>query len=1126
MLKGAFRVGVVVCVALAQVPAISAEGPAQFLDHDPDPDWDVTQARGRTYDVDFATDEGTWMSVDISPDSQWIVFDMLGHIYRLPLAGGTATSLTQGSGVALNYHPRISPDGRSIAFVSDRGGQANLWIMDADGRNPRIVFSDPISRITGPTWAPDGNSIYAVREFPTYSMHRRSARIWRFPVQPGGEPAAELVGAPSGTQAYWPTVTGDNRSLYFMASGFAEPLHGLQRNQHIRRLDLGSGRIENVTAPTREREYRTGTNNELAPEVSPNGRWLAFARRIPGGSIEHRGHRFNERSALWIRDLRTGEERVLIEPITLDMQGAHGMKNLRILPGYAWTRDSNALVIWRDGKLYRHWLDGRVDPIPFEARVRRTVSERIRARGGIADDSFTSSVLRWPQPATNNQFVFEAVGEIWVAPATARSTAKPIVRWSEKAAHFMPNVSADGARLAFVSWNDRDLGRVNVCDLRDCRPQGITTQPAVYMYPTWDRTGSRLYVFRGRESDPVRIAAADNLRFDLVELQGGSERVIQEGVTPAPLSIGSDGAILSTARRGDVNVQAYLAAGRPIPGGETVLSAIRPDDPRSKRDIARFPTATAAVLSPDSRRIAYIEEDELYVAPAYRSQARYATDQENYWQGESLPQAVVKENPQHRVRRISSGGATHIRWLDQDRILYAAAGTLHIYNVASGVAQRFAVQAAVATGTPPKGRRIALANARIIPMTGSHRVIESGTVIVDGGRIACVGVCTPSASDRVVDLAGRTVVPGFVDVHAHGGFANTDLFPQNLAPQALYMAHGVTTTLDPSVSSDAFFPVAELIRAGRVIGPRSYATGESLLPDAPQTGPANFAEAGELVRRRADLGARSIKIFLTPRRDQRQMLGEWARRLGLTATNEGGDLYYNVGSILDGHAGFEHPLHYMTLYRDAVEFFGRTGATYSPTLIVAGAGRWAEEYHKSRQDLWRDPIMRRFLPWQALALHRESGVRPIEEYSFPIMAGNVAAIRAAGGHATIGGHGELWGRDSHWEMWTYAAAADPYEVLAMATRDGAWMLGLEREIGTIEPGKVADLVILNADPLADIRNTTAIASVMIGGRLYDSPSLDRSWPSARPYGIPPWFDAGVLGLRREDTGTAAVGTRP
>src|SRR2546426_3362390 len=108
-------------VLLAQAPADTA--------------WDVTKPRGKTREIDFTTTEGTWTALDVSPDGTWIAFDLLGHIYRIPIAGGQAECLTQDSGIAINTQPRISPDGKSIAFISDRKGQMNMWVMDSDGKN-------------------------------------------------------------------------------------------------------------------------------------------------------------------------------------------------------------------------------------------------------------------------------------------------------------------------------------------------------------------------------------------------------------------------------------------------------------------------------------------------------------------------------------------------------------------------------------------------------------------------------------------------------------------------------------------------------------------------------------------------------------------------------------------------------------------------------------------------------------------------------------------------------------------------------------------------------------------------------------------------------------------------------
>src|SRR2546426_5868676 len=150
---------VFVLAAIAPVLAQRGRGTNGDSDNPAPAKWDVTQPRGKTRDIDFTTTEGTWMSADLSPDGSWIAFDLLGHIYTVPAAGGEATVLTQNSGVALNFQPRISPDGKSIAFISDRRGQYNLWIMNADGSNQRPVFTDLNATALEPAWTPDGNYI-------------------------------------------------------------------------------------------------------------------------------------------------------------------------------------------------------------------------------------------------------------------------------------------------------------------------------------------------------------------------------------------------------------------------------------------------------------------------------------------------------------------------------------------------------------------------------------------------------------------------------------------------------------------------------------------------------------------------------------------------------------------------------------------------------------------------------------------------------------------------------------------------------------------------------------------------------------------------------------------------------
>ena len=247
------------------------------------------------------------MSVDISSDGRWIVFDLLAHVYRVPAEGGQAESLTQESGVAVNYHPSYSPDGTRIAFVSDRGGQSNLWVMDADGSNPRQVQSSMDIRVTMPEWTADGE----------YILVAQGGGIWMYH-QDGGT-GVEVVSGDDGS-ASWPSVSEDGRYLFYhvrtpgqTVSWALDNIDGallddrlvrdaLQGTLNLRRMDLRTGEVVKVTSGVPSRQYRLSGGGGFAGEISPDGRHVAFARRLPDATIEWKGHEFGPSTALWVRD--------------------------------------------------------------------------------------------------------------------------------------------------------------------------------------------------------------------------------------------------------------------------------------------------------------------------------------------------------------------------------------------------------------------------------------------------------------------------------------------------------------------------------------------------------------------------------------------------------------------------------------------------------------------------------------------------------------------------------------------------------------------------------------------------------------------------------------------------------
>jgi hypothetical protein len=215
--------------------------------------------------------------------------------------------------------------------------------------------------------------------------------------------------------------------------------------------------------------------------------------------------------------------------------------------------------------------------------------------------------------------------------------------------------------------------------------------------------------------------------------------------------------------------------------------------------------------------------------------------------------------------------------------------------------------------------------------------------------------------------------------------------------------------------------------------------------------------------------------------------------------------------IMDGHTGWEHPLSYAPLYGDATTFFGLAGATYSPTFIVGGASAWNEEYYYQESDVWKDEKLRRFTPWRMLIPGtRRRILRPATDYSYPMIAQGLADIIAKGGYGSIGSHGQQHGLGSHWEVWSAASALGPMGALEVASAHGAHFLGAQKDLGSLEAHKLADLMVLNSNPLDNIRNTKDILYVMKAGTLYDAATLDEIWPVKKPFGNYYWVNPDVL----------------
>lgn len=1052
--------------------------------------WDATLPRGETRVIDFTTTEGTSMSLDVSPDGRWLVFDMVGHVYRMPIEGGHATALTQESGVAWNAHPRISPDGRHIAFVSDRAGQRDLWIMDSDGANPRAVATERNREPSTPVWTPDGQ--YLVVRLDRIEEGPDDEGLWMF--HRDGGTGVQLVGEPEVGGAYWPSVSADGRYLYFHQVAGGSPLNG---DFQLRRYDFETGRILDLTAGDNDGPAagRVGSGGAYAPEISPDGMRLAFARELMDGTVTRRGNEYGPRNSLWLRDLVTGEERKVADPIALRGD------ELRTMAGYDWTPDGDGLVFTRGGTIQR--LDvatGESETIPFEARVLRTISEQAYHSFRVEDGPFQPRFLRWHTRSPDGAWLaFEAVGKVFVMPLPD-GDPRPLTPASFDFTEYAPAWSPDGQWLAFTALGPNGRGHLYRARPGGGAPERLTEREAFYTHPVWSPDGSEVLLTRGGGATARGRTVSHNAFFDLVRVPAGGGAAALVATVQAP----SGTSPASFARRAIVQAS-YGPDGRifyPEPvelegrsGTVMGLVSVRPDG-TDRRIHMSLPVADEIVPSPGGDWVAFQEGDNAFVVPFPRRGT--GGEPVHIVKGGSTPLPVTQ---------VSREGGLWLRWLDGAELEFGSANAHYTYRPDTRAADTTHIEFTVERDRPQGV--VAIAGARIV-LPRDSSVIERGTVVAENGRIRCVAAgdgCDTSDADRVVDASGMTVIPGLIDMHSHHYREHRGHRPSRDYEVASYLAYGFTTTFDNSMWSENIFPTAEQIEAGRMIGPRTYSTGDPLYQgDGPnQNDIDSYTKALENVRRLKSWGAISVKQYSFPRRDQRQWVTDAARREGLSVVG-----HWNPGVVMDGHTSWEHTLEWPVIHRDVTELYGRAGVVYSPTLVVGGHGADNISWFFQKDDVWKDPKQRDWMPWRMLTFLRDRPKRPETDYSFPLTVQGIADMMAAGGHAAVGGHGEHHPLAPHWNIWMYAEVMGPMEALRIATAEGAWFLGAPDDVGSLEGGKLADLLILNSNPLDDITRTLDIRWVMKDGRLDEAATLDEVWPRQRPFGERYWIDPAAL----------------
>jgi imidazolonepropionase-like amidohydrolase/Tol biopolymer transport system component len=1022
--------------------------------------WDVNNPPGPSKEVAIDVTEGTWMSVDVSPDGKEIVFDFLGDLYTIPMAGGEAKALTHD--IAWQMQPRYSPDGKTIAYTSDQGGGDNIWVMNRDGSNAKAVTKESFRLLTQPSWTPDGQYIVARKHF-TAQRSLGAGEMWLYH-RSGGD-GVQLTKRPNDQKdAGEPVFSPDGRYLYFSQDVTPGPVFEYNKDPNteifvIQRFDRQTGRTQ---------RYVVGAGGSVRPTPSPDGKTLAFIRRVRNKSVIH------------LLDLRSGEERPIYDGLDRDMQETWSIHGL--YPQMAWTPDSKSIVFWAGGKIRRiDTANRKVADIPFHVKTTRKVQEALRFPIEVAPKTFDTRMLRWVNVSPKgDRVIYQALGHLYVRNLP-NGQPRRLTRQDD---HFeiYPSFSRDGRSIVYATWDDDKLGTVRVVSVDGGEGRTVVSASGQYVEPAFSPDGKQI-VFRKVEGGFTRTPYwSHEPGVYRVETGGGEpELVTEDGEQP---HFGAEADRVYVLRDGE--------------GGKRELVSLDLDG-KDERTHLSSENAGQFSVSPDGRWVAFTERFQAYVTPFVATGKAVDVGPK----ASALP-----------LRRVTRDAGEYLHWSGDSKRLHWSLGpelyTLDVKNAftflegapetlpdppASGANIGFKAEYDVPKGT------VALVGGRVVTMRGDE-VIEDGTVVIEGNRIKAVGprgsVSVPNGA-HVVDAKGKTVIPGIVDVHWHGGFGQDGIVPQNNWVPYATLTYGVTTLHDPSNDTDTIFAASELAKAGMITSPRIFSTGTILYgANAPFTASIdNFEDARSHLRRMKAVGAFSVKSYNQPRRDQRQQVIAAARELNMMVVPEGGSLFmHNMTQVVDGHTGIEHSIPVSAIYADVRQLWSGTEVGYTPTLIVGYGGIWGENYWYDKTRVWEDKRLTSFVPREILdERSRRRVTAPDEEYNHFNNARVATELAHEGVEVQLGAHGQREGLGAHWEMWMLAQGGmTPMEVLRAATIHGAHYLGLDKDIGSIEPGKLADVVVLDANPLEDIRNTDKIKTVILNGRVYDSMTLDQLAP--------------------------------
>jgi len=1025
--------------------------------------WDVNHPPLPLKSFSFTTDEGTWMNLDVSPDGKTLAFDLLGDIYTMPITGGKATCIR--SGLAMEVQPRFSPDGKQLLFTSDAGGGDNCWVMQVDGSKAHAITKENFRLLNNAVWCPDGEYIIARKHF-TSGRSLGAGELWMYHLS-GGD-GLQLTPCKNDQQDLnEPSCSADGRYVYYSEDMYPGGYFQYNKDPNnqifvIKRFDREKGISEQVTG---------GPGGAFRPQISHDGKTLAFVKRV------------RTKTVLYLRNMETGEEWPVYDQLNKDQQEA--WTTFGVYPGFAWMPGDQALIFWSGGKICKLEIESRkAEIIPFSCEVKNQMAETVRFKQNLELDRFSAKVIRQAVTSPDGSLlVFQAVGYLWQMKLP---NGKPQRLTNSLDFEFEPAFSPDGKKLVYVTWNDTAMGSIRVLPLT---PEGtstvLTNAKGIYRSPSFSPDG-RFVVFQKEDGNEIMgYSHTVNPGIYYMKAEGGQ-----------PVFVNEKG---SNPRYSANGQRIYTQQGNSF--GSYRL------DGEYERILFKSTYGSRFTVSPDEKWVAFVDLHQVYVAafPPIGKTIDLSAG------ASSVP-----------VKKVSRDAGINLHWSPDSKSLHYTLGNQYF---TIDLEDRFSFVAGKPDSLfkePEQGVLIDLklevdrpqgimvfTNARLITMNG-HEVIENGTLVVQDNKILALGkegTVSYPATAHIIDCSGKTILPGFVDAHAHGNHFRYGITPQKHWPYYANLAYGVTTMHDPSANSEMVFAQSELVKSGKMVGPRIFSTGTILYgADGDFKAVINsLDDARSALRRTSAYGAFSVKSYNQPRREQNQQIIKAAHEQEIEVVPEGGSFFYhNIGMVFDGHTTIEHNLPVAPLYKDVLGLWKYSKTAITPTLIVSYGSPSGEYYWYQHTNVWEKERLLRFTPRALIdSRSRFRTMLPEEEYEngHILVSKSLKKLNDAGVLVNMGAHGQIQGIGAHWEIWMMQQGGmTNFEALKTATINPAISLGLDDYIGSLEEGKLADLLVMDQNPLDDIRNTESIRYTMVNGRLFDAETMNELGQEVKPRG--------------------------